>query len=105
MVLVRVISSARCQQAVLMSQAQDPAPPAPPLPDTRIEVGDKMFGGTLVLVHPKGAVTELNGALRFHHIGAQLQQFQPLTEQEQPEVYHEFKKLEARSAGISAGPG
>ena len=73
--------------------------------DKRVVVGESFFGGTLVYVHPKGAVSELNGVLRFHAIGDPLQVAQPLTEEVQPEVFHEVRKLEAQAAGISQGPG
>jgi hypothetical protein len=56
-------------------------------------------------VHPRGAVTEKGGERRFHAIGEPLQNCQPLTESDQPVVYHDLLKLEARMAGINRGPG
>ena len=101
-VLARVISSPRGQQAVL----QDPgAGTNANAQDTRVEVGEKLYGGTLVFVHPRGVVSERDGALRFHPIGSALQANQPLTEKDQPDVYYELKKLQARSEGIRVSPG
>lgn len=146
LVLTRILSSPRGQQAVLedaiaaqslnvstprpaprpmpgnpgapnpgrVPSPGTPTPPAPapvptpggaPTSERRIEVGETMYGGTLVFVHPKGAVTERDGNLRFHPLGVALKEAQPLTESDQPEVFHEFKKLQARAAGISERPG
>jgi hypothetical protein len=58
-----------------------------------------------VYVHPRGVVTESNGALKWHATGVMLSQHRPLSEAEQPEVWHELKKLEARASGISDAPG
>lgn len=102
MVLSRVLSSPRGQQAVLTNPAQQNNPLAP---ETRVEVGEQMFGGTLIFIHPKGAVTESDGVRRFHPIGAALSANQPLSELDHPEVFQDMVKLEARLKGISQVPG
>jgi hypothetical protein len=49
-------------------------------------------------------VTEKDGQMRFHAIDAQLQNYKPLTENDQPVVYEELMKLEKQATGISARP-
>jgi len=74
--------------------------------DKRVEVGDEIFGGTLILVHSTGAVSERSdGSRRFHAVGEPLKQGQPLTEEEHPVVYHELAKLEQRAMSINKQPG
>ena len=73
--------------------------------DERKEVGEAIYGGTLVLVHPKGAVSEGDGQLRFHAIGQALQAFKPLTMEEMPEIFDAVRKLQARVEGTSEQPG
>jgi len=97
MVLRGLISSPRGQLTVLEKPGKQPGE------DEYKEVGDEMYGGTLIFVHPKGAVTEKDGERRFHAIGQELQDFVPLTEENEPAVYHELLKLESRAAGISQG--
>jgi hypothetical protein len=77
----------------------------PAAQDRRVEVGEQMFQGTLILVHPKGAVTDMSGARFFHPIGSPGSAKQPLTEKDQPEVYTDLMKLEERAKGISRAPG
>ncbi|MBI4581259.1 MAG: hypothetical protein HY718_16270 [Planctomycetes bacterium] len=99
LVLARIVSSPRGQQAVL----EDPANKA--AEDKRIEVGETFYGGTLILVHPKGAVSEKDNELRFHPLTRALRECVPLTEETQPELLNEVMKLERRAAGISQRPG
>jgi hypothetical protein len=96
-VLGRLLSSPRGQLAVLEDRARNGE-------DEYKEVGDEMYAGTLIFVHPTGAVTEKDGQLRFHAIGDQLQNCKPLTENDQPVVYEELMKLEKQATGISARP-
>ncbi|HSW44317.1 MAG TPA: hypothetical protein VLM89_01970 [Phycisphaerae bacterium] len=98
MVLGRLLSSPRGQLAVLENPARRGE-------DEYKEVGDAMYGGTLVYVHPSGAVTEMDGQLRFHAIGEALQSCKVLTEQDQPIVHHEVLKLREQATGISRGAG
>ena len=98
MVLGRLLSSPRGQLAVLEGRK-------PNAEDTYIEVGEEMYGGTLVYVHPLGAVTEKDGQFRFHAIGEPLQNCKPLTEQDQPVVYSELMKLMSEATGITRRPG
>jgi len=102
MVMSRLFSSPRGQIAVLEKPGTGKRPGEGE--DEYKEVGDDMFGGTLIFVHPKGAVTEKVGVRRFHAIGQELRDFVPLTEENQPVIYHELLKLENRAAGISQGP-
>jgi len=97
MTLRGVLSSPRGQITVLEKPGKKGGD------DEYKEVGDTMFGGTLIYVHPKGAVTEKGGERRFHAIGQELQDFVPLTEENEPVIYHELLKLENRSTGISQG--
>src|SRR5690606_14909549 len=76
-VLARVLSSPLRQQAVLVDPGQQANPAAT---DTRVNLGEPLFGGTLVYVHPRGVVSERDGVLRFHAIGVPLQQAQQLNE-------------------------
>ena len=96
-VLGRVLSSPRGQLAVLEDKARRGE-------DEYKEIGDAMYGGTLIYIDPRGAVTERDGQWRFHEVGEPLQNGKPLTEQDQPLVYHELLKLEQRATGISARP-
>jgi hypothetical protein len=97
MVLGRLLSSPRGQMAVLEK-------PGRAGDDEYKEVGDAMYGGVLVYVHPSGAVTEHEGQWRFHMLGEPLQNCKPLSEKEQPLVYHELLKLREQATGISRGP-
>lgn len=99
MVLGRLLSSPRGQLAVLEDRRK------PNAEDTYKEVGEEMYGGTLVFVHPQGAVTERDGQFRFHAIGEALQSFRPLTEEDQPVVFSELMKLMSEATGISRRPG
>ena len=97
MVLGRLLSSPRGQLAVLERPNKQGE-------DEYKEVGDEMYGGTLIYVHPTGAVTERDGQWRFHAIGDPLRSYKPLTEKDQPVVYNELMKLEQQAPGISARP-
>jgi hypothetical protein len=99
LVLARIISSPRSQQAVLEDPANKNAL------DQRVEVGSPFYGGTLIYVHPKGAVSEKDNQLRFHPLTKALRECVPLTEATQPQLLFEVMKLEQRAAGISQGPG
>jgi len=99
MVLGRTLSSPRGQLAVL----EDPGGRGGE--DVYKYVGDAMYGGTLVFVHPRGAVTEKDGRWLFHPVGEPLDHGRVLNEQEDPIVYHELLKLRERAGGISKGPG
>ncbi|MCL2330846.1 MAG: hypothetical protein FWC56_06050, partial [Phycisphaerae bacterium] len=100
MILTRIISSPRGQEAVL----EDPINKA--LDAKRVEVGEPFYEGTLVLVHPKGVVSQSErkanrGQYRFHPIAVPLKDGVPLTAETQPMLLDEILKLEARSSGIS----
>lgn len=99
LVIGRILSSPFGQQIVL----EDPRNKSDD--DQRKEVGEEVYGGTLVFVDLKGAVTEDEQGRWFHPKGEALQSRQPLTEMDQPEIFHAIRKLEERSAGISRGPG
>lgn len=99
LVLSRIVSSPRGQQIVLQE------PGNPNADDQRKEVGDEVFGGILVYVHPKGAVSEKDGAWRFHAISQPLQSCVPLTLETMPEVFDALQKLQGRAEGISERPG
>ena len=101
MVVRGLLSSPRGQLTVLEKPSKRPGEGE----DEYKEVGDEMFGGTLIFIHPKGAVTEKDGVRRFHAIGQELGDFVPLTEENQPAVYHELLKLQNRTAGISQESG
>jgi hypothetical protein len=96
-VVGRILSSPRGQEVVLENQQED----------HRRLVGEMLCDGTLVYVDPKGAVSEKDGALRFHAIGTQVDQFTLLSFEEMPEVYDAVQKLKtrARAEGISQRPG
>jgi hypothetical protein len=95
-VLLRVIGSPRSRQAVLEN-------PANKAEDKRIEVGEAFYGGILVLVHPKGVVSEKNGQLMYHSFGQALKDCSPLSAENQPLLQEEVMKLEKRAAGIRGG--
>ncbi len=97
--LVSVLSSPRGQQVVLRN------PTNPNAPDVRVEVGDVLYGGTLVFVHPRGAVSEKRGTRRFHPVGETLKTGRVLTANDDPVIYDALMKLQARLAGISEQPG
>jgi hypothetical protein len=70
--------------------------------DVRVEVGERLNLGTLVYVHPSGAVTEEpDGKRRFHPIGSVVKAGTVISEESNPLMYHELAKLEHRHQGIS----
>ncbi len=95
LVLARIVSSPRGQEVVLEDPRNKNAE------DKRVEVGDTLYGGTLVLVSTKGAVSEKEGTLYFHELTKTLRECVPLTEETQPALLEEVMKLEHRAAGIS----
>lgn len=100
LVLGRVLGWPGRQQAVLEDPQNRNAP------DKRVELGEAMCGGLLIMVHRRGAISELpDGSRRVHPIGQPLNQARPLTEADFPEVYHELRQLEQRAEGISQRPG
>ncbi|MBP7934780.1 MAG: hypothetical protein KA354_09055 [Phycisphaerae bacterium] len=104
MVLGRVLSSPRGQLVVLENPR--PQPNAPKVGEDQYkEVGEEVYGGTLVYVHPKGAVTEsADGRRHFHELGKALKDCQDLTEDTQPLIYHEVMKLAEQASGIKPSP-
>jgi len=115
MVIGRILSSPAKQLIVLQPAGAARAPGAPGAPGQPQvapggaamgeykEIGDQVFGGTLIYVHPRGAVTEKKGERRFHPLGESLKNFVPLTEDDQPDVYHDILKLEQQAASIKSG--
>ena len=105
MVLGRVLSSPRGQMVVL-ENARPPQPNAPKTGEDQYkEVGEEVYGNTLVYVHPKGAVTEDSDGKRFfHEIGKALKDCQDLTEDAQPLIYHEVMKLAEQASGTKPSP-
>lgn len=99
LVLSRIISSERGQQVVLEN------PSNKTVEDKRVEIGDTLWGGKLVFVHPKGAVSHKEDKLWYHPLTKALREAVPLTEQSQPELLYEVMKLEQQAAGISQKPG
>jgi len=99
LVIGRILSSPFGQQIVLEDPRNKSAD------DQRKEVGEEVYGGTLVFVDLKGAVTEDEQGRWFHPKGEALQSRQPLMEMDQPEIFHAIRKLEERAVGISRGPG
>ncbi|UCD29249.1 MAG: hypothetical protein JSV03_01860 [Planctomycetota bacterium] len=97
--LRRILSSPRGQQVVLEDERNKNAE------DKRVEVGETLYGGTLVFVHPTGAVSDKQGQWRFHPMGLKLKECKPLTKEDYPAVFHELSKLQQRSGGITKGPG
>ncbi len=109
MVLNRVVGSpAGGQIAILVQPGVQPAQ-LTAATEQRVEVGGTMYGGTLVLIDPSGAVTEKDGQLRFHAFGVPLQQCEPLSDEGAQArhwaVYDELMKLERQATGISRVPG
>jgi hypothetical protein len=92
LVLARVLSSPRSQQAVLVD------PENPNALDRRVEVGSSLYEGTLIFVHPTGAVVEKDGERTFHVIGQPLRQGRVLDAAQQPEVSDALERLEKRLA-------
>ncbi|MHC4444174.1 MAG: hypothetical protein ACYTA5_16375 [Planctomycetota bacterium] len=93
--LARILSSPRGQQVILQDPNNRKAV------DKRVEVGQTLYGGTLVFVHPSGAVSDRDGKWRFHPMGLPMNQCKTLNQQEFPAIYHEFTKLKNRAEGIS----
>jgi len=104
MVLGRTLSSPRGQLAVL-EEPVGRGRQGGPSESTYKQVGDTMYGGTLVFVHPRGAVTEREGKLLFHPLGEPLNSGKELSAKEEPIVYHELLKLKEKAKGISERPG
>ncbi len=74
--------------------------------DKRVEIGDQMYGGTLIYIHPKGAVTEQkDGRWLFHPVSSPLKENFELTADSQPEVYHKLTKLQEYLKGITKAAG
>jgi hypothetical protein len=101
MVLGRTLSSPRGQIAVL----EHPGPRGRGREDVYKYVGDEMYGGVLVYVHPRGAVTQQDDGWLFHPLGEALNRGRELDGSEEPIVYHEILKLRDRTKGISEAPG
>lgn len=104
LVLARIISSPLTQQVVLENPQNRTAP------DTRVELGDAMYKGRLVLIHSRGAVsdTKEDDALWFHPLTEPLQNARPLTPRDEPEVYEAYQeqlKLSVPAEGISQAGG
>ena len=88
--VARLFSSPRGQVVVL----EDPAKKGQD-EGTYVEVGEKLYKGTLVYMHPRGVVTqEDNGTRYFHKVDEIIKDGRRLTPEEEPEVYHELEKLE-----------
>lgn len=74
--------------------------------DKRVEIGDTVYGGTLIYIHPKGAVTEQkDGKWLFHPVSSPLKDNFELTADSQPEVYYKLTKLQEWLKGITIVPG
>lgn len=99
LVLARIVSWDGSQQVVLENPSNKAAD------DKRVEIGETLHGGTLVFVHPKGAVSQKDDKLWYHPVTKALRECVPLTEEAQPELHYEVMKLEQRAAGISQRPG
>jgi len=101
--LARIVSSPRGAHVVL----EDPDPRNKGAEDKRVEVGDTLYDGILVFVHPKGAVSQKDDKLRYHPLTRPLRECEPLTIEAQPELFDAVMqlKLEERATGISRGPG
>jgi hypothetical protein len=104
-VVGRLLSSPLTQQVVLEDR-RNPAAPA----EKRVEIGQPLYDGTLVYIHPKGAVSEKtqeNGSilLRIHPIGEPVRNLQTIVENDArfPDVYYKVMKLKSKVAGITEG--
>lgn len=96
----RILSSPRGQMVIL----EDRRNPQAPI-DKRVEVGEPLFDGTLIFVHPRGVVSELDGQWRFHALGEAVQALKPLDERQFGDVRAEVLKLQENLAGITGQPG
>jgi hypothetical protein len=96
MVIRAVLSSPLGQEVVLENPQNANAD------DRRVRVGSPLYGGTLIFVHPGGAVSErMDGTRLYHPRGLALEQGQTLTREAHPLVFEAMSKLEQRVAGIS----
>jgi len=106
MLLARILSSPRGQQVVLVKGSPGGGRGknrnvANVGEDQRVRIGETLYGGTLIFVHPRGAVSEKKGNWSFHPIGLTLKECKPLTEKDFPAVFYELSKLKRRVKGIS----
>lgn len=102
--VARILSSPMGQYVVLEDRR---VPNNPNPPERKVELGEPLFDGTLVFVHPRGAVSEKDGQWRIHPIGQQVQAgMKPLSKENYQfgDVYLELVKLYERFKGITQRP-
>lgn len=115
--LASVLSSPLGGQYVVLQDRRQPNNPNPP--EQKVELGQTLYGGTLIYLDPRGAVSEIyletdgagsqkERAWRFHPLGKQLQEGAiPLQDRNNlyGDVYDELLKLLEKSQGITQAPG
>lgn len=102
--VARILSSPMGQYVVLEDR-RTPNNPNPP--ERKVEVGEPLFDGILVYVHPRGAVSEKDSQWRIHPMGQQVQAgMKPLSKENYQfgDVYIELVKLYERFKGITQRP-
>jgi hypothetical protein len=107
--VARILSSPMGQYVILEDRRtrNNPRPP-----ERKVEVGEPLFDGILVYLHPRGVVSEKveEGKApewRFHPIGTQVQQgMTPQTEflNKYGDIYNELVKLRDKYTGITQRP-
>jgi hypothetical protein len=103
----RVLSSPLSQQVVLEDRRNPQN-----VVDKRVEIGQPLFDGTLVFIHPRGAVSEKTVAggqpeWRFHPLGEAVRNMKMLnaqTDRDYGDIRHEVLKLKEKLAGITERP-
>jgi hypothetical protein len=109
--LASILSSPGGQYAVLENRPG--GQPAPGAQAKKVELGGEFFGGTLVYLHPRGAVSEKKTGdtyeWRFHPLGEPLEAgVKPLvSDYKSPyyDVYLEVRQLRKKFEGITQAPG
>jgi len=107
--VARILSSP-VGQYVILEDRRNPNNPKPP--ERKVEVGQQLFDGILVYLHPRGVVSEKTekdkpAEWRFHPIGTQVQpgmKNQAEFQNKYGDIYNELVKLRDKYTGITQRP-
>ena len=105
--LASILSSPLGGQYVVLEE-RAPGQPNPNAAEHKIEIGGPLYGGTLVYIEPRGAVSLKAGKFRFHPLGEQLESgVKSLDSVDNPygDIYIQVKQLQEKATGITQAPG
>ncbi len=107
--VARILSSPVSQYVVLEDRRN---PNAPNPPERKVEIGQNLFDGKLIYLHPRGVVSEKaepgkEPEWRFHPIGEQVERGMKRPDEfkkQHGDVYYELVKLKDQLTGITDRP-